>query len=128
LTTSGLPRRPENSVIPAGRRAAAFEDPLVFGVLYSARAPEEYRAIVARRRDAFTELPLRPEIGERALAVQAGLAGLSQIAPRGVVDLLSAATAEYYGAPVLHYDGDFDHIATVTRQAVEWVVPAGTAN
>lgn len=96
-------------------------------VLYSARSPDEYRAIVARRHDAFTELPLRPEIGERALAVQAELARLSQHRAAGVVDLLSAATAEYYGATVLHYDADFDHIATVTRQAVEWVAPAGTA-
>ena len=97
-------------------------------VLYSARSPEEYRAIVARRREAFTEFPLRPEIGERALAVQAELARLSQHRAAGVVDLLSAATAEYYGATVLHYDADFDHIANVTRQPVEWVVPAGEAD
>ena len=25
--------------------------------------------------------------------------------------------------PVLHYDADFDTIATVTRQDVEWFVP-----
>lgn len=96
-------------------------------VLYSARSPDEYRAIVARRRDAFTDLPLRPEIGERARAVQAEMARLSQHRAAGIVDLLSAATAEYYGATVLHYDADFDHIAAVTRQAVEWVVRAGTA-
>ena len=96
-------------------------------VLYSARSPDEYVAIVARRRDAFTDLPLRPEIGERALAVQAEMARLSQHRAAGVVDLLSAATAEYYGAAVLHYDADFDHIASVTRQTVEWVVPVGTA-
>ena len=95
-------------------------------VLYSARTPDEYLAIAARRRDAFTELPLRSEIGERALAVQAEMARLSQHRAAGVVDLLSAATAEYYGATVLHYDADFDHIAGVTRQAVEWIVPAGS--
>ena len=27
---------------------------------------------------------------------------------------------------VLHYDADFDTIATVTRQDVEWVVPRGS--
>ncbi|TVR35612.1 MAG: PIN domain nuclease, partial [Nitriliruptor sp.] len=29
---------------------------------------------------------------------------------------------------VLHYDADFDRIATVTEQPVEWVVPAGTVS
>jgi hypothetical protein len=28
---------------------------------------------------------------------------------------------------VIHYDHDFDRIAAVTGQPVEWVVPAGTA-
>ena len=28
---------------------------------------------------------------------------------------------------LLHYDADFDRIAAVTGQAMEWVVPRGTA-
>ena len=28
--------------------------------------------------------------------------------------------------PVLHHDADFDTIATVTGQDVEWVVPRGS--
>jgi hypothetical protein len=44
-----------------------------------------------------------------------------------VLALLTAAAAEqHYGASVLHYDGDFDHIAAVTRQATDWIVPRGT--
>jgi hypothetical protein len=27
---------------------------------------------------------------------------------------------------VLHYDADFDVIASITAQPVDWVVPAGT--
>jgi hypothetical protein len=27
---------------------------------------------------------------------------------------------------VLHYDADFERIAAITGQAVEWVVPAGS--
>lgn len=96
-------------------------------VLYSARSPDEYLAIEARRRDAFTELPLRPEIGDRAREVQTRLAQSSQHRVAGVIDLLSAATAEYYGATVLHYDADFDHIARITRQPMEWVAVAGSA-
>jgi hypothetical protein len=29
---------------------------------------------------------------------------------------------------ILHYDADFDHIATVTAQPTEWVVPAGSVD
>jgi predicted nucleic acid-binding protein len=45
-----------------------------------------------------------------------------------VSDLVIAATAERSGATVLHYDGDYDMIASVTGQPMRWVVPAGTAD
>lgn len=111
-----------------GERGLLATSPTVdLEVLYSARSPEEYLAIAARRREAFTELPLRPEIGARAREVQARLARTSQHRAAGVVDLLSAATAEYYGATVLHYDADFDAIANATGQPTEWVAVAGSA-
>jgi len=37
-----------------------------------------------------------------------------------------SAAAEAAGLTVLHYDHDFDLIAEVTGQPVEWVVPRGT--
>ncbi|MFF3375635.1 PIN domain-containing protein [Streptomyces sp. NPDC002680] len=43
-----------------------------------------------------------------------------------IPDLLIAATAERHGVTVLHYDGDFEHIAEVTGQPVEWVVERGS--
>ncbi|WTR16361.1 PIN domain-containing protein [Streptomyces sp. NBC_00138] len=43
-------------------------------------------------------------------------------------DLLIAATAELNRLTVLHYDGDFDMIASLTGQPTEWVVPPGTAD
>ncbi|MGW2641034.1 PIN domain-containing protein [Streptomyces sp. NPDC001348] len=42
--------------------------------------------------------------------------------------LLIAATAELNRLTVLHYDGDFDMIASLTGQPAEWVVPPGTAD
>ena len=42
------------------------------------------------------------------------------------VDLVIAAAAEAAGLAVLHYDDDYDRIASVTRQPVEWVAPAGS--
>ncbi|MBV9026109.1 MAG: PIN domain-containing protein, partial [Streptomycetaceae bacterium] len=45
-----------------------------------------------------------------------------------MADLLIAATAERHQATVLHYDGDFDMIASITGQPTQWVVPPGTAD
>ncbi|MFD5403655.1 PIN domain-containing protein [Streptomyces griseorubiginosus] len=42
-------------------------------------------------------------------------------------DLTIAATAECHGAVVLHCDGDYDMIASVTGQPTARVAPAGTA-
>jgi len=39
---------------------------------------------------------------------------------------LIAACAQRHGVTVLHYDGDFDLIAEVTGQPVQWVVPRGS--
>jgi predicted nucleic acid-binding protein len=98
------------------------------GVLYSARSPAEYQRISQRRSEGFTDLPLLPEIGERAKAVQLQLSRSSKHRAAGVIDLLTAAAAEYFGATVLHYDSDFDHIAEVTRQPTGWIVPRGSVD
>jgi predicted nucleic acid-binding protein len=37
-----------------------------------------------------------------------------------------AAAAEAAGLTVLHYDDDYDRIAAVTRQPMEWVASAGS--
>jgi predicted nucleic acid-binding protein len=42
------------------------------------------------------------------------------------MDLLTAAAAEHHAASVLHYDADFDHIAAVTGQQVDWIAPRGS--
>lgn len=72
------------------------------------------------------QLACTNEIAARARQVQALLAAKGQHRAAGVVDLLTAAAAEHYGASVLHYDADFDHIAAVTRQAVDWIAPRGS--
>jgi predicted nucleic acid-binding protein len=41
-------------------------------------------------------------------------------------DLIIAATAEEAGATVLHYDADYDKIADITGQPVEWVAARGS--
>lgn len=44
----------------------------------------------------------------------------------GIPDLLIAAVARRHGVTVLHYDRDFELVATVTGQPTEWVVPSGS--
>ncbi len=96
-------------------------------VLYSARTPAEHATTAARRATGFIDLPLNPEIGARARTVQAMLATRSQHRAAGIVDLLTASTAEHYQSIILHYDSDFEHIAAVTGQDTRWVIPRGSA-
>ncbi len=65
-------------------------------------------------------------VWDRALDVQRRLAARSMTRAVGIRDLLVAATAEVAGVTLLHYDADFEHVAAITGQPVEWVVPRGT--
>ena len=93
-------------------------------VLYSARSLTDYENILAERR-AMTSYPFDERVTQRAIDVQ------HELARRGqhrlpLPDLLIAAVAEVNSLAVMHYDADYDRIAEVTRQAVEWVVPRGS--
>ena len=94
-------------------------------VLFSARNREEYDRIRQRRALAYHSVPITEAVFARAIEVQAELArsGHHRIP---IPDLIIAATAEAAGLTLLHYDQDFDRIAEVTRQPVEWVVQRGT--
>ncbi len=91
---------------------------------YSARNAAEWDAFMGAL-DAFERIETSSEHVQRALQVQRLLAAKSQRG-RKIPDLLIAAAAEQLGATVLHFDADFDHVASVTGQRCEWVVPAGT--
>lgn len=97
-------------------------------VLFSARSPQDYLRRGQQLRDGFEQLAMPDEVWQRALEVQAALARRS--AHRGVAlpDLLIAATAERHGVMLLHYDHEYDLIASVTGQVVRWVVPRGSAD
>ena len=89
-------------------------------VLYSVRNHQEHTRTRTRREFAYRRIELTEAIFQRAIEVQ----GL--LAHRGrhrlpIPDLIIAAAAETAGMTVLHYDADFDAIATVTRQEMEWV-------
>lgn len=91
---------------------------------YSARNANEWDRIVGAL-DAFDGLETTAAHVNRALQVQQPLAARSQRG-RKIADLLIAAAAEELDIPVLHYDADFDLIASVTGQLCRWVVPAGS--
>jgi hypothetical protein len=65
---------------------------------------------------------------QRAREVQLQLAARGEHHGVPAADLVIAAVAERAGATLVHYDADFDRIATVTGQPVEWVVPRGEAD
>jgi predicted nucleic acid-binding protein len=110
-----------------GRDGLLATCPLIdLEVLYSAKSPPEYAEIATLRAEAFTDLPLVPRIGSLARRTQARLAEVSQHRAAGVIDLLIAAVAEHYGATVMHYDADYEHIAAVTGQPMRWVARRGS--
>lgn len=95
-------------------------------LLFSARDAAEHRR---RRRDFGATFPLAgidQRVLERAVDVQALLAERGWHRAVSVPDLIVAAAAEAADLVVLHYDADYDLIATVTDQVVEWVVPRGS--
>jgi len=93
---------------------------------YSARSAEEWDEAV-NALDAFELIETSVDHVRRARQVQRLLASKHQRG-RKVPDLLIAAAAEANDLAVLHYDADFDRIAAVTGQRVDWVVPAGSVD
>jgi predicted nucleic acid-binding protein len=93
-------------------------------VLYSTRNQPEHERVRQRRKLAYHAVPLTEEIFQRAISVQGELAKTGQHRIP-IPDLIISAAAESAGLTVLHYDADFDRIATATGQPVEWVVPRG---
>jgi predicted nucleic acid-binding protein len=88
------------------RRAVATCDQVRLELLYSARNAVE-----------FTQLDVY-----ESLAASGGSHHRRVKHP----DLLIAAAAEAAGWPLVHYDGDFDAIASLTGQACVAVAPLGT--
>ena len=91
---------------------------------YSARNGDEWdRLLVAL--GAFRRIDVEEHHFDRAQQVQRELAARG-LKGRKVPDLLVAAVAEATSLTVLHYDADFDHIATVTGQPTQWIVERGS--
>lgn len=94
-------------------------------LLFSAPNPTTYDELAEALR-AMPRVPVSEAVVDRALAVQGQLASTSEHRSVPLPDLLVAACAESARLTVLHYDADFDRIAAITGQPVQWVVPRGS--
>jgi len=94
-------------------------------LLFSVQTGPDHDALLLDRR-MLPRVACNDEAFDRAIEVQGVLAHQGRHRGAGIEDLVIAAAAELAGLTVLHYDGDFDLIAEVTGQPMEWVVPRGT--
>lgn len=78
--------------------------------------------------DAVRDAPMGDRVWRRATDVLELLADEGPLHHRrvGLPDLLIAAAAELAELPVLHYDRDFELIASVTGQPVRAIAPLGS--
>jgi predicted nucleic acid-binding protein len=111
------------SLLATGRLAACQMTALEY--LNNAPDPRGYETLWAALH-GHRWIDVTGEAVNRALDVHRALAGTSQHRHFRLPDLIIAATAELAGATVVHYDADYDRIAAVTGQPVEWVAPKGS--
>lgn len=95
-------------------------------VLFSARSEKDLVETRARRAIAYPRVEMSEADFVRAEDVMSELARRGKHRSASLPDLLVAAAAERAGLTVVHYDADYDLIASVTGQPVEWVAPKGT--
>jgi len=105
----------------------ALSSVVLLEVLFSARSGADHRRTRERWSLALELAPMgQPEL-DRAVEVQGLLAERGEHRAVPLPDLMIAATAERHRLAVLHYDADFDRIAAITGQPVDWVVPRAGA-
>ncbi|MGW9207276.1 PIN domain nuclease [Embleya sp. NPDC055664] len=90
---------------------------------YSARSAADRARSIGDVRLLFSWVPVDDRAYDRAWQVQDELTDRGQHRSAGPVDLVVAATAELQGLTLLHRDRDFECIAAVTGQALQWYGP-----
>jgi predicted nucleic acid-binding protein len=95
-------------------------------ILYSARSLSDLTSIRATRAVAFNQVSMTQADFDRAADLMEELARRGLHRAVGIPDLLLAAVAEREQLTLLHYDSDYDFVAGVTSQPIQWVVPRGS--
>lgn len=116
-------RRRFDTLLTEGRLAACQMTALEY--LNNAASPSSYESVWGALHEQRW-INVTTEAMDRALAVHRELARTSQHRHFRLPDLVIAATAELSGATVLHYDTDYERIATITGQPMEWVAERGS--
>jgi predicted nucleic acid-binding protein len=116
-------RQRVQELLTQGRLAACQMTALEY--LNNAPDPEGYETLWGALH-AQRWVDVSTDAMNRAMEVHRALARHSQHRNFRLPDLIIAAAAELAGAAVLHYDADYDRIAEITGQPVEWVVPRGS--
>src|ERR1035438_7952704 len=93
-----------------------------FELGWTTRTSAEFDELRADRDTGYEWLATLDDDWQRALDVQAALWRSGRIRAVGFPDLLIAAVAEREHVTRLHYD----HIAAITGQPAQWVIPRGT--
>ena len=95
-------------------------------ILYSARSLSDLTSTRATRAIAFKQVGMTRADFDRAADLMVELARRGLHRAVGIPDLLIAAVAEREQLILLHYDSDYDFVAGITSQPIQWVVPRGT--
>ncbi|MFJ1582772.1 PIN domain nuclease [Streptomyces sp. NPDC088197] len=90
---------------------------------YSAGSAADRAQATADMRMLFGWVPVDDRAYDRAWQVQGVLTERGEHRSTGAVDLVVAATAELQGLTLLHRDRDFERVAAVTGQALQWYGP-----
>ncbi|MCX4746109.1 PIN domain nuclease [Kitasatospora sp. NBC_01287] len=94
---------------------------------HGARTADDRARGIGDMRSLFSWVPVDDRAYDRAWQVQSLLTGRGPHRGAGAVDLIVAASAELRGLTLPHRDHDFQCIANVTGQALQWYGPgAGT--
>ena len=89
--------------------------------------PNQERAQdVTARLDAFESVAMPTALWTRACKLQMLLSANGDHRRVPPVDLLIAATAEKASVPIVHYDRDYERIASISALQHHWLVPDGS--
>ncbi len=127
--TSVLGRAQQPTVAARLERAAAQSRlwgcrPVTLELTYGVPASRVPAAL--RIHEALPMATVDDRVLDRALEVARLMAERGLHRGAKAMDLVIAAAAENERLTVLHYDADFDRIASVTNQPTEWVAEPGT--
>lgn len=99
--------------------------PIAAEIGHSARSGADHTALM-QALGAFHDCPEHPDT-RLTLAIQNALWNRGLLRAAGATDVLIAAYAIVNDATVVHYDGDFEHIATAARTLKHrWILERGS--